>query len=303
MQYNEWDEPLSRSRWLDGLFVHAITGDLPMSDPTPTTPGETYTWRATNVAKEVHGVRTAANVGGYFTPFLCPGMRLLDCGCGPGSITVGLAELVAPGEVIGIDANADLIAAAQANATSAGVSNVTFQTGDVYSIPFDEHSFDAVWVHAVLEHLTDPPAALHEMYRVLKPGGIIGVRELDLDSLLYAPESPAMTRFFQLWIRLTRDNGGDAQVGKKLADLLFVTEFSDVRVSATMEQYGQAVRQSFVPAQVAASNLIALLGQFEARGYGTLAELAEMRVALTDWAGNPQSIFLFARCEALARKS
>jgi ubiquinone/menaquinone biosynthesis C-methylase UbiE len=273
-----------------------------MSNSHPTTLGERYTWRNTNVAKEVHGVRTAANVGGYFTPFLRPGMHLLDCGCGPGSITVGLAELIAPGEVIGIDANADLIAAAQNQAASVGISNVSFQTGDVYKLPFAENSFDAIWVHAVLEHLADHPTALREMYRVLKPGGLIGIRELDLDSLLFAPESAALTRFFHLWIRLTRDNGGDAQVGKKLAALLIAAGFDEVRLTATIEQYGQAAHPSFVPAEVAAANLTALLNQFDSRGYATPAEIAEMRQALSDWASNPQGFFLFARCEALARK-
>ena len=73
-------------------------------------------------------------------------------------------------------------------------------------------------------------------------------------------------------------------------------------MSATMEQYGQAIRHSFVPAEVAVSNLSALLGQFEPRGYATPDEIATMRQALADWAGNPQGFFLFARCEALARK-
>jgi ubiquinone/menaquinone biosynthesis C-methylase UbiE len=137
---------------------------------------ENYTWRDTNIAQEIHGVRTATNVGGFFTSFLRSGIRLLDCGCGPGTITVGLAELVAPGEVTGIDASADLIASAQGNAARAGLSNATFQTGNVYSLPFADDSFDAVWAHALLEHLHDPVAALAEMRRVLQSGGIIGVR-------------------------------------------------------------------------------------------------------------------------------
>ncbi|HRJ43578.1 MAG: methyltransferase domain-containing protein [Caldilineaceae bacterium] len=263
---------------------------------------ENYTWRDTNVAKEVHGVRTAANVGGFFTPFLRSGMRLLDCGCGPGSITVGLAELVAPGEVIGIDASADLIARAQENAAIAGLSNATFQTGDVYSLPFADDSFDAVWVHALLEHLHDPVAALTEMRRVLKPGGIIGVRELDLDSLLIGPESPALVRFFALFIRLTRENGGDAQIGKKLAALLTAAGFQDVGMSATVEQSGLAARQPFVSAGVFASNMMALLEPFETRGYATAAEIAEMRQALTDWAQSPESILIGLRCDVLAHK-
>jgi ubiquinone/menaquinone biosynthesis C-methylase UbiE len=273
-----------------------------MNDSTVTAADESYTWRNTTVAKEVHGVRTAANVGGFFTPFLRPGMRVLDCGCGPGSITLGLAELVAPAEVIGIDASAELIATAQSAAESAGLSNVTLQTGDLYSLPFDENSFDAIWVHAVLEHLKDVPAALREMVRVLKPGGIIGVRELDLDSMLFAPESSALSRFFQLWIRVTRDNGGDAQIGKKLGALLTAAGFGDVRVSATIEQYGQAARHSFVPAEVAASNLAALFSQVEARSYIISAEIAELRQALSDWASHPQGFFVFTRCEAVARK-
>lgn len=263
---------------------------------------ENYTWRDTNIAQEIHGGRTAANVGGFFTPFLRSGMRLLDCGCGPGSITVGLAELVAPGEVIGIDASADLIATAQGNAARAGLRNATFQTGDVYSLPFADDSFDAVWAHALLEHLHDPVAALAEMRRVLKPGGLIGVRELDADSLLIGPESPALERFFELFIRLTRENGGDAQIGKKLATLLTAAGFRDVGMSVTVEQIGLAARQPFVSAGVFASNIMALLGPFEARGYATAVEIAEMRQALSDWAESPQSVMFAMRGEAIAVK-
>lgn len=263
---------------------------------------ENYTWRNTNVAKEIHGVRTAATVGGFFTPFLRPGMRLLDCGCGPGSITVGLAELVAPGDVIGIDANADLIATAQAAAASAGLSNVTFQTGDVYSLPFDDGSFDAIWVHALLEHLADPTAALAEMHRVLKPGGIIGVRELDLDCFIWSPESPALGRLCDLWGRLTEANGGDAYIGKKVAALLAAAGFRDLAVSGSPDQYGNVMRNPTGSAEAAIHSLGALLGPFEARGYATAAECAEIHQALHDWAADPLCILLALRCEAIARK-
>jgi SAM-dependent methyltransferase len=273
-----------------------------MTDPNPASQLESYTWRNTNVAKEIHGARTAASVGGFFMPLLRPGMRLLDCGCGPGSITVGLAELLAPGKVIGIDANPDLIATAQTAAQEAGLANVTFQTGDVYRLTFNDNSFDAVWVHALLEHLSDPLAALAEMQRVLKPGGIIGVRELGLDSMIIGPESPALTRVFDLWIRLTRENGGDTQIGKKLPNLLNVAGFTDVCFSATIEQHGRAMLQPFVPVEVSVANLTALLGPFQTRGYATPAEIAELRQALHDWGQHPEGIGAFARCEAIARK-
>jgi SAM-dependent methyltransferase len=263
---------------------------------------ENYTWRDTNIAQEIHGVRTATNVGGFFTSFLRSGIRLLDCGCGPGTITVGLAELVAPGEVTGIDASADLIASAQGNAARAGLSNATFQTGNVYSLPFADDSFDAVWAHALLEHLHDPVAALAEMRRVLQSGGIIGVRNLDLDSLLISPELPAMVRFVELWIRLNRENGGDMQIGKKLARLLTTAGFRNVGVSATVEQHGLGARQPFVLAGISASNLMALLEPMEARGYATAVQIAEMRQALTDWAESPQGIIFATWCEAIAVK-
>src|SRR5262245_59048725 len=110
--------------------------------------------------------RTAAVQAAFFLPNLRPGMRVLDVGCGPGTITLGLAEAVAPGEVAGVDVREDRLALARAAATERKVPNTRFEIGDVYALPFPDAAFDAVLVHAVLEHLPDPGRALAAVRRV-----------------------------------------------------------------------------------------------------------------------------------------
>src|SRR5687767_907325 len=73
-----------------------------------------------------HRWRTIENSAGYLIPSLAAGQRLLDIGCGPGTITLDLARAVAPGEVTGLDVSADVIAAAEADRAGAGVDNVRF---------------------------------------------------------------------------------------------------------------------------------------------------------------------------------
>jgi ubiquinone/menaquinone biosynthesis C-methylase UbiE len=260
-----------------------------------------YTWRDSTAVK-VHGGRTAENVAGFYTPHLKPGMRLLDCGCGPGTITVGLAQLVAPGEVIGIDADPRHIKTAQANASAAGVANVHFQTGDVYDLGFEDDSFDAVFCHALLEHLHNPVSALREMRRVLKRDGLMGVREFDLDSALLFPDEPILRRIIELWIRLTRHNGGDAQIGKHLFKLLSAADLRSIAMSATTELYGLAALVSFAPNEVTLEQWMFLLGESSKHGWITEVEMNQIRQAAQAWCERPDSLLVAVRCEALARK-
>ena len=117
-----------------------------------------------------HAWRTAENSAGYLLDSLHPGQDLLDVGCGPGTITVDLAERVAPGRVIGIDSESEVIARADELRKGRGQTNVTFSIGDVYALQFDAARFDVVHAHQVLQHLTRPIDALREMYRVMSPG-------------------------------------------------------------------------------------------------------------------------------------
>src|SRR5262249_54126262 len=97
---------------------------------------ETYTHGHAPAGIRHHGQRTAEEAAAFLLPELRPGMRLLDVGCGPGSITRGLAERLVPGEVVGVDLSAETLAGARAEAAARGLSNLRYQEGSVYALPF-----------------------------------------------------------------------------------------------------------------------------------------------------------------------
>ena len=83
-----------------------------------------------------HAQRTAAERANFLLPHLRPGMRLLDCGCGPGSITLGLAAVVAPGQVLGFDRERRQVERARSLAANQGKANTCFILGDLCALPF-----------------------------------------------------------------------------------------------------------------------------------------------------------------------
>jgi ubiquinone/menaquinone biosynthesis C-methylase UbiE len=139
---------------------------------------ETYTFQGNaGFAAYMTNTRSADKQAAFFMPHLHSGMTLLDCGCGPGSITVGLAKAVAPAQTIGIDNDLFQVVGAQVYADEQGVDTVRFESGNVYQLSFSDDSFDAIFSHALFEHLNDPLSALKEMQRVVKPDGVVGGRE------------------------------------------------------------------------------------------------------------------------------
>ena len=163
-----------------------------------------------------HRWRTAENSAAYLLPALAPGQDVLDVGCGPGTVTLGLAARVAPGAVVGLDRSAAVIELARQAAADAGSTNVTYVVGDVYALPYPDSTFDVVHAHQVLQHLTDPVAALRELRRVARPGGLVAVRESDYSAMTWYPESPGLDEWLALYHEVTVANGAEADAGRRL---------------------------------------------------------------------------------------
>lgn len=203
------------------------------SSATPTNRGKIYTFGYSSGAIQTMASRTAEVHAKFFLPYLRAGMRVLDCGCGPGSITVGLAKAIAPGEAVGIDVEPAQLDMARTHATEQAVTNVRFGIDDICDLSFPDGAFDAVFGHTILMQFADPIRALAEVRRVLKPGGVVGFREPIFSSNLAEPRDSAQDELWKLFGRVLAHNGGDIDIGRRLAPLLQSMGFGDLTMSAS----------------------------------------------------------------------
>ena len=178
-----------------------------------------------------HRWRTAANSAAYLLPHLSPGRTVLDVGAGPGTITADLAELVAPGRVTALELTGAALELSRAEITRRGLTTVDFAVGDVHALDFPDASFDVVHAHQVLQHVGDPVAALREMRRVARPGGLVAVRDSDYAAFTWYPSMPGLDAWLDLYRRVARGNGGEPDAGRRLLSWAHAAGFT--RVSAT----------------------------------------------------------------------
>jgi ubiquinone/menaquinone biosynthesis C-methylase UbiE len=250
--------------------------------------------RATHVPAQTR--RTAERNAAFLLPHLRPGMSLLDAGCGPGSITVGLARAIAPGEAVGIDARNEVIDAARAHAETSDCTNVRFEVADVCALPFADATFDAAFAHALLQHLPFPLDALKELRRVLKPGGVIGVADADFDGAIQAPESDAVARGNSIMERMRRN----PHVGKHLRALLHEAGFERTVASANVGVQGDDVSVRFTGEWNARYfEAEPLIAHVESRGWATREEMREISEAWRAWAADPGAFSAAFWCQAV----
>jgi len=214
-----------------------------------------------------------------------PGMAVLDCGCGPGTITLDLARRVAPGMVAGIDLSDAQFGESRATAEREGLA-VRFESAQVTELPFADGRFDAVFSHALFEHLPDPGAALAEIVRVLKPGGFVALRSPDWGGFLLHPYPPEVAAAIAIYRAIQTRNGGDTEAGRKLPAYLRAIGLVRIRPSASYEIYDD-------PMHIA--EYLAL--QLDRSGESPAAR------ALREWCRHPDALFAQAWGEAIGWKS
>ncbi|KAI9652966.1 MAG: hypothetical protein M1831_006295 [Alyxoria varia] len=191
----------------------------------------TYSQGYNSAVLRQHGARTASNSCGHFTHLLQPNFNILDVGCGPGSITSSLAQLVPQGIATGIDTSEQVIEAA--NSKPNLPENCKFRVGSALQLPFKDASFDVVSTNMVLCHLPDPVPALREMKRVCKPGGFVACRENDWDTHALWPVIPGLRK----WEAATRaafvgndETLADPKTGRRLLEYALRAGFSTERL-------------------------------------------------------------------------
>lgn len=178
------------------------------------TEAATYTHGHHASVLRTHGWRTAINSVGFLLPHLKPDMKILDIGCGPGTITVDLASHVPQGHITGIENVSSVLDQGRALAAERGIKNIDFVTGDGNGLAYADNSFDVVFCHQVLQHVADPVGMLKEMKRVAKVGGIVAARESDYGVFNWYPELDGLREWQALYDRVARRNGGEPNAGR-----------------------------------------------------------------------------------------
>jgi SAM-dependent methyltransferase len=275
----------------------------PAGKPLAPETRETYTHGHAPATVRQHAQRSVEEAAAFLLAALRPGMALLDVGCGPGSITRGFAERLAPGLVVGLDLSEETLAAARRDASERGLDNLQYQAGSVYGLPYADASFDVVYAHQVLQHLREPSVALREMLRVLRPGGLLAVRDVDWGTVAYWPADPWLDRFLQVHRDTWSRNGGEPHMGRKLRALFNASGVREVEISAADWCYATPSETRDWGEAYAERLLTSPMGERPIEyGYASRGDVEAMAGAFRAWSAHPDAFWSFIHVAALARK-
>ena len=271
--------------------------------PDNTSPTSSYTMGYSDEFQQLLNRRSAVTHAFYLLPHLKSGLRVLDFGCGPGTITVGLARAVDPGEVHGIDAEASQIDLARAACAAGGHANAAFHVGDVTNMPFEDNFFDVAHCHAVLMHVPDTSAVLAEVKRVLKPRGLLASRESIIASCFLDPVGNNLSDGWDVFGQLLAGNGGHPQMGKELKHLLVEAGLTDSHLSASFDFFSSEEDVAFLHGFIRDWFFMPhVVEAATAYGLATHEQFHQWGEALDCWNEHPGAVGGLAFGEAIAAK-
>ncbi|ANW17365.1 methyltransferase domain-containing protein [Streptomyces clavuligerus] len=252
-----------------------------------------------------HTWRTAANSAAYLLGELSelpPDARVLDIGCGPGTITADLAALVPHGRVTGVDRDPGVVERARAHAAGRGLANADFAVADVNALDHPDGSFDVVHAHQVLQHLADPVHALREMRRVCRPGGVVAVRDADYGAFAWFPEVPALDTWLALYRRVARANGGEPDAGRRLLSWARAAGFTDITATAATWCFATPDDRAWWSGLWAERTVSSQYATVAVAGGHTTADgLAALADGWREWSAQDDAWFLVPHGELLCR--
>jgi SAM-dependent methyltransferase len=241
-----------------------------------------------------HRWRTAENSAGYLLPHLDRRHRLLDVGCGPGTITADLAGRVA--HVTALEVTVDALDLARAQITA---DNVDFVVGDVHALDFESDTFDVVHAHQVLQHVADPVRALREMGRV---GRTVAVRDSDYAAFTWYPRLPGLDEWLALYRRTAYANGGEPDAGRRLLSWAREAGFTDVTASASVWCFADDADRAWWGGLWADRSLGSDFAVRAREQGATQADLRRISDAWRHWAALPDGWLTILHGEVICRR-
>jgi ubiquinone/menaquinone biosynthesis C-methylase UbiE len=240
----------------------------------------------------------------FLIPHLRSGMCLVDAGCGPGTITVGLAAIVAPGQVVAVDLNPGEVAKAARALRDAGYDNVRTEVASVLDLPLEDCSCDAVFSHLVLDYVHDPVAAMRELHRVLKPGGVIGLRCSNNDLNVIGPPNALVEEGSALFGRVVASKGGNLGRGRLLGTMLKEVGFERIFMSFSYEAaQSREEWQSYCNSIADAYDNTTITKVAIREGWADHNKIDQIVAAVRDFGTDTSNCLAYALGEAVAYKA
>ena len=291
---------------------------------TTDTPQPTYSQGHSASVVASHVSRTVENSASFLTPHLKPDFTIVDLGCGPGTITRGFCAFVPDGSVIGIDSSAAVIeqarslavglasgesesgASSAAEGLKGSYANLQFRVGDITAapLPFDDDSVDVVYTHQTLIHIPSPIRVIREALRILKPGGILAMREAD--HAANEPTTPPLEQYWQSIFASARAMGAQGEgTGRRLHLWAQEAGFerSKMQIGAGATVY-TAPDEAKWWAGVHIGRLDGEIGERWLRDkiVQSQHEIEDMKAALRAWGDSPEAWYSVMQGEVVCRK-